>query len=307
MRRAVSKLGAADYLSPSTFTPSDTEPTDAERAQARAILRVVRRTVNEFRDDRSDGLVRAHNRLIGTMVFTGLTAYVLLALALLAEVPSRTIEAAAAFYLVGAIVGLFNRLHAESGTEAAIQDYGLSRARLIQTPLFSGLAAVGGVLLTAMLTAALNDELLVPPAAVTPATTASAAGVGAPTTTPTAAGAALVGAPTAPVDIASPAALATVTPTATATPTTTSANLAAASPNAEDAGTGVGDQDAVRDALEEQPIPQLPDIFDLNGNRFGLVIAAIFGLTPNLLIRRLQEQTDRYKDDLQSTEAPNQS
>ena len=32
-------------------------------------------------------------------------------------------------------------------------------------------------------------------------------------------------------------------------------------------------------------------------------IAAVFGLTPELVIRRLQQQVDKYKDDLQSTQS----
>lgn len=33
-----------------------------------------------------------------------------------------------------------------------------------------------------------------------------------------------------------------------------------------------------------------------------LIIAAVFGLTPDLLIRRLTQQAEKYKGDLQSTE-----
>ncbi len=33
-----------------------------------------------------------------------------------------------------------------------------------------------------------------------------------------------------------------------------------------------------------------------------LIVAAVFGLTPDLIIRRLAQQTERYKEDLQSTE-----
>jgi len=33
------------------------------------------------------------------------------------------------------------------------------------------------------------------------------------------------------------------------------------------------------------------------------MVAAVFGLTPDLLIRRLTQQADKYKEDLQSTES----
>ena len=48
-------------------------------------------------------------------------------------------------------------------------------------------------------------------------------------------------------------------------------------------------------------VPSLDTIFSLTANRFGIVVAAIFGLTPDLLINRLQGEADRYKVDLQNT------
>jgi len=42
-------------------------------------------------------------------------------------------------------------LYGESRISSAINDYGLSLARLTATPLLSGLAGIGGVLITALL------------------------------------------------------------------------------------------------------------------------------------------------------------
>jgi len=47
--------------------------------------------------------------------------------------------------------------------------------------------------------------------------------------------------------------------------------------------------------------PQLKLIFDLEANRFGVVLAAVFGLTPSLLVSRVQGLADRFQADLQST------
>jgi hypothetical protein len=47
--------------------------------------------------------------------------------------------------------------------------------------------------------------------------------------------------------------------------------------------------------------PQLAEIFDLSRNGFGLLVAAVFGLTPDLLINRLQGQADQYKSKLAET------
>ena len=47
--------------------------------------------------------------------------------------------------------------------------------------------------------------------------------------------------------------------------------------------------------------PTLADIFSLAAYPFGIVIAAIFGLTPGLLLARLRQQTDEYKEELART------
>ena len=57
------------------------------------------------------------------------------------------LEAASIFYLIGAIVSLFSRLYYQSRTDSSIDDFRLAAARLIAAPVFSGLAAVGGVLI----------------------------------------------------------------------------------------------------------------------------------------------------------------
>jgi hypothetical protein len=109
-----------------------------------------------------------------------------------------------------------------------VEDYGLSRARLIHTPLFSGLAAVGGVMLVMVLPALVNLS------AITPEGAASASGGSMP-------------------------------------------------PNVA---------------------PQLADIFQLNA--ISLLVAALFGLTPGLLIDRLH-QAETYTANIKATAAPHQA
>ncbi len=164
VKRLVGILGVAmDRLSPASaavLLPADKDrDAAADKAlndhEAREALREVRHAINEYRDDRHDGLVRARNRLVWTMLAVGITTYLLLSLALLADVGVPYVQAVAVFYLVGAIVGLFNRLRIEAGQNSAVEDFGLSQARLVVTPLVSGLAAVGGVYLIAMVPALL--------------------------------------------------------------------------------------------------------------------------------------------------------
>ena len=141
---------AVAFMAAVTGAPSN----DAERInekQAREALREVRHALNEFRDDRHEGLIRARNRLVWTMLAVGITTYLLLSLALVAGVSVKYIQTVSILYLVGAIVGLFNRLRIEAGQSSAVEDFGLSQARLVVTPLVSGLAAVAGVYLIAAL------------------------------------------------------------------------------------------------------------------------------------------------------------
>jgi hypothetical protein len=48
-------------------------------------------------------------------------------------------------------------------------------------------------------------------------------------------------------------------------------------------------------------VPAISEIFNLYTNRFGLLVAAVFGLTPDLLINRLQNQADQYRTQLAAT------
>jgi hypothetical protein len=45
----------------------------------------------------------------------------------------------------------------------------------------------------------------------------------------------------------------------------------------------------------------LHDIFDIALNPSGLVVAAVFGLTPGLVLDRLQKQAEQYKTDIQKS------
>ena len=184
---------------------------------ARGMLREVRNAINVFRDSRWEGLLHARNRLIRTGTLTSILTFMLLLITISNKASPTTITSVAVFYLVGALAGLFARLRADEQAQGAVDDYGLTTARLCNTPLFSGIAAVGGILLIG----------LVP--AVMPHTTES--------------------------------------------------------------------------VQNQSPVASLEAIFDIYRNGFGLILAALFGLTPGLLIDRLQAQAESYKVDLQSTES----
>ena len=134
----------------------------------------------------------------------------MLVLAVLRDVSDVMLTAGVAFFLVGAVVGVFNELYISSRPtrKGMVFDYGLSHVRLLVTPVLSGLAGVGGVLVTTMM------------------------------------GSFLVG-------------------TASA--------------------------------------PDLSTVFSLDTYSMGLVVAAIFGLTPGLLLTRLRDRTDAYKEEIEQS------
>lgn len=158
LERAIHALGGDDYL----MQPPN-GPAPADKRLARSIVQEAQSTVDDFRDSRRGGLVRARNRLFATVIFTGAVAYAGLGLALLAGAGQTQIVAGGTFYLIGASVGLFRQLRqAATADNVTEEDFGLSMVRLVYTPLASGLAAIGGVVLTAYLTA-LNTSEDVPP------------------------------------------------------------------------------------------------------------------------------------------------
>lgn len=124
--------------------------TPDERDTAKQMIRGVRRAINVYREERYDRIIRARNQLLVTTMFTALVAYLGLALALLAGVSTTAVFAASAYFVVGAIVGLVVRLRTDSSKSVAMEDYGLSTARMLQTPLLSGLVGIAGVALIAL-------------------------------------------------------------------------------------------------------------------------------------------------------------
>ena len=200
-------------------TGTTSTPSGDVAVLARVALREVRQTVNAFRDDGWDGIVRTRNHLIATLTATGLATYLGLVLAITLNpqprgeaIASNAVLAAGGLFLVGAMVGLFNRLNTESNAQNDIEDYGLTMARLILTPVLAGIAAVGGVFVAAM----------------------AASGVTAA-------------------------------------------------------------------ALSTGGVPSLGTIFNLSGNPFALALAAVFGLSPGMLIDGLRDQAEKYKAALKST------
>jgi hypothetical protein len=114
-------------------------------ADVRETLREVRYAINDVRDASRYGLLRLRNQTLAVLFLAEAASFSLLATAVLAGATRRTIVAGMTYFLVGVTVGLFSRLHRQSQSDSAVDDYGLTLARTCTLPVYAGLAAVGGV------------------------------------------------------------------------------------------------------------------------------------------------------------------
>lgn len=145
LRKALAVFGdeAAPAICDDTVKPEEGD--EATKATALAVLAQVRRAFNIYQDETWEKLIRQRNRVLRTVLITSTVGLLLVIVAVLNGVSRESLIAAVAITLVGALVGLFARLGAEAKSGPAVDDYGLFEARLLATPLLSGLAALGGV------------------------------------------------------------------------------------------------------------------------------------------------------------------
>jgi hypothetical protein len=117
---------------------------------AASALKEVRFSVDDFRDTSRNGLLQLRNQTMATLLLTNIVLFAFAAVAVGGGASRSAMLAATVFYLVGAGIGLFNRLNQQFQAQAGVEDYGLTTARLVAVPVYSGLAAVAGVLITAV-------------------------------------------------------------------------------------------------------------------------------------------------------------
>jgi len=121
----------------------------ARNEMAREAIRQVKHTLNLYQDHLRETLVRLRNHVLIAIALTGFVTYILVCNIILWHAPWLAISSATAYYLIGVIGGLFVRFYNEANNKDSPEDYGLFVSRLIATPLLSGLAGIGGVLVTA--------------------------------------------------------------------------------------------------------------------------------------------------------------
>jgi hypothetical protein len=133
---------------------------------------------NQYEDDQRMHFVRKAHRLWWGFALLELLTVGLLALIVYQHEPTPLplpfpmfdpVFGGIVVYLTGALVGVFNWAFQESNTSRSVEDYGLFRAELFVSMGLSGIAAVGGVLVTVMLAGTLEASVVQPRSDVTPA------------------------------------------------------------------------------------------------------------------------------------------
>src|SRR5215470_11764692 len=118
----------------------------------------IRHALNEYRDSSREGISRLVIHTMDAAALSGLLVYLLLVDVKVYQ-SVQTLAAGVAFFLVGALVGLLSALQALSQISSAVDDFGLGSARLITTPILSGLSGLAGALLYSLLAPAGTDRL----------------------------------------------------------------------------------------------------------------------------------------------------
>lgn len=122
-----------------------------QHSLAKALLRQIRRMLNECHDAQRERTIRLLHRSFSTIASLGVVTYLLIVLAVLMDVPRNAVAGATAYYLLGATAGLFGRIILYSRADTETDDYGLGTARLLEVPILSGLAAIVGVVSVALI------------------------------------------------------------------------------------------------------------------------------------------------------------
>jgi hypothetical protein len=240
---------------------SPVQPSQQSEIDARIDLSQIRSDINQYSDDRWARLVNNRKIMMVTAALTGIFTYVLLVVSVLLHATVPGLIAATVFYIVGVAIGLFSRLYSEwSDNNTTVDDYGLVIGRVLVTPVLSGLAAVGGILMVSLLSLTL---------------------------------------------LSSPGSGGNSTSSGNATATATPAVVSTVATSGVTVQVSITQQPAP--VSNNQSLPTLGKIFNLETNLTALVFAAVFGFTPSLFINLLQAQANNWQSQIQSNSQANQS
>lgn len=271
-------------LSPSTmryflgrFDPPDKKLAESSAHEARGVVALVRRQINEFNDDRYHALLNTRNMYLDILPLIGLAVHLVLVIAIAAKVGRSQIEAAAAFYVAGVVTGFLWVWYRETKIERTVQDFGLATANLLRPLVISGAAAIIAVLVIPVLIPRADPSSGGATATPTPAASQAKALV-----------------------IAMPQRSSTAT---IAGSTWTSLPSSGVIERAPAPVLSAQDGETSGDTCDSQGAHNLECIFSLKHNLQGLLFAFIFGATPEALLTMFKLQGQKYVDEIKSTEA----
>ncbi|HEY7093409.1 MAG TPA: hypothetical protein VH393_09535 [Ktedonobacterales bacterium] len=160
LRRAVLRLdpAAAFYLDKGPPSLSSQNANAISTEQAYAMVGDTQRELDNYVEDRFEGIITVRNRLMAVHALTGVVTYVAFLFALAVGISSGALQDMAALFLVGALASMLNWYTLIVGSDNALPDYGLSLTRLFAAPLLSGLVALAAVLLLQSLTGSLASH-----------------------------------------------------------------------------------------------------------------------------------------------------
>jgi hypothetical protein len=149
-RLAGSKIADANQLT--TLLTGAIKDIEKDEDGARARIRMVRRAINDYRDERGAGFFRLRFRLRRWQLILGIVVYGLFALGVLAIPPSEMyVMSFAAYFLVGAAAGLLYEAWKVRANRPLVEDYGAAKERFLLVPLLSGVAACAGAFIVGIL------------------------------------------------------------------------------------------------------------------------------------------------------------
>ncbi|HEX7265440.1 MAG TPA: hypothetical protein VF383_14785 [Candidatus Dormibacteraeota bacterium] len=120
--------------------------TASDDVSARCEIAAVRKNINRYREEMWKGLVAERNRIMLATAIAGIFALLALDSVVFWHVDLKALEVAAGFVVTGAVVSLLHQATLVGNSDAGVEDFGQSTARLLAATFVSGLIALLGVI-----------------------------------------------------------------------------------------------------------------------------------------------------------------
>ncbi len=164
-RLHASKMEQAGRLLDRAEKAADDLGIGRQEPDARHDVHYVRGEVNRYREDRWRALIEYRDQLMTATALLWVLLYAALVVSVSFHAGPPRLAVATFFFIVGAVIGLLSQLYnlaQQDPAQAAVEDFGLSIARLLGLPAFSGAIGLAGVVVVAALQLEVNGQHLAP-------------------------------------------------------------------------------------------------------------------------------------------------